>query len=841
MDKLSPHPLGEIFELGDDLVSRPVDTIAWTLPQAEFLSCDYPFALWLDGNQLGKAQPVDAPVLTPNGWRAIGDLVAGDEVIAGDGTVTRVVGVYPQGERDVVRFTFDDDAEAECCDEHLWVVKDAEARFRKESPRYSKWGVRTAGEIRERWGEEPAAKQRVAIPTVGRGDRAERPVLIDPYLMGVLLGDGGLTVGVVFSTADPEIVEAVRAVVPAGVTVRPRGNAYDWQISGDGRGPGSNPLINSLRVYGLFGKKSEHKHIPTEYLHNSPSVRLAVLQGLMDTDGDIGIPHGCPTFGSTSRALAEGVRDLVRSLGGKASIADRQTRFANKHGARVKGLPSFRVRIRLPGVDLFRLERKRCRRKDPTSTTDDRVLWSIRPSRRAECVCIAVEHPDQTYVTSDYVVTHNTYSLAADFIYRLRGRHPFQWVPPAPISALMLGVSHEQMGRADGPMEKLYQLLPRDEVDWDLTTFRRGKGFTGKPPVLAFKNGSTLNFGTFNQPVEVSAGPTLQHIGGDEPIPRYLLDELLPRLLRKRGTLRLTFTPTPGMPEQKHLRDRCAEHVADPTRGIKLYNFGLRAENTRPQSAPWPLVTQADIDRLVSLWPAEVVPMRRDGSWDPLITDRHVSAWDPTVHCSPTTWKDPPPGGDSYVVVSLDHGLAVGKQVAGVSVFSGRTGKHPRMWVWNMRVGDGRTTSQQDAELVAGMLAECGLGYQHVDAWVADRAVRDDDRVVRKDNEKLRAFLAEHYGVSFRSFPEIDPVFKRQGSVYSGITLLNALAADRTDAGEPCLLVHPARCAALGKAFDTYKGGPRDPAKDRVDMARYAAEKAIELHPGLQLIWRGRH
>lgn len=71
-------------------------------------------------NQSGKSQPVDELVLTPTGWVKMGDIKVGDYVIGSDGEATRVVGVYPQGERDIYKITFHNGAEVRCDTEHLW-------------------------------------------------------------------------------------------------------------------------------------------------------------------------------------------------------------------------------------------------------------------------------------------------------------------------------------------------------------------------------------------------------------------------------------------------------------------------------------------------------------------------------------------------------------------------------------------------------------------------------------------------------------------------------------------------------------------------------------------------
>jgi hypothetical protein len=71
-------------------------------------------------NTTGHAQPLDEPVLTPSGWRSIGDMQVGDEIYAYDGTITYITGVYPQDEQDVLRVELDDGRHTRATTDHLW-------------------------------------------------------------------------------------------------------------------------------------------------------------------------------------------------------------------------------------------------------------------------------------------------------------------------------------------------------------------------------------------------------------------------------------------------------------------------------------------------------------------------------------------------------------------------------------------------------------------------------------------------------------------------------------------------------------------------------------------------
>lgn len=364
------------------------------------------YVLWW-ANRVGKFLPWDEPVLTPNGWVPIGTIEPGSEVIAGDGTTTVVTGVFPQGIQPVYRLTFDDGAWTRAGGPHLWRVKTPEARFRKPGePRtngrgwsgtrlaagYGDWSVLSTDEIRDRWGSHPAPRSRCAIP-VATVEYPDKPIPLEPYALGLILGDGGLTQNAVrFTTIDEELLDPLRRV---GEVRHIAGCNY--AVKG---------IVPILRGLGLMGEGSATKFVPTVYLHNSVHVRLAVLQGLMDTDGTVG-KGGSAEYATVSPQLASDVADLVRSLGGKASTTSRQTYYTYK-GERKAGRRSFRVRVTLPGFQLFRLARKQERVPVLPARRPERLLVSIEPAGDEPSVCISVAHPDGTYVTRDYIVTHNT-------------------------------------------------------------------------------------------------------------------------------------------------------------------------------------------------------------------------------------------------------------------------------------------------------------------------------------------------------------------------------------------------------------------------------------------------
>lgn len=173
---------------------------------------------------------------------------------------------------------------------------------------------------------------------------------------------------------------------------------------------GENPLIRDLKALGLWGLSSHEKFVPDCYKAGSVAQRYALIQGLMDTDGSA--EGTIASFSSTSERLALDVQEIVRSLGGIASIAPRQTFYTDEDGAKRAGRPSWRLSIRHPELKrLFSLPRKvqSCRK---SQTARRLAITSITRKGRKEMRCISVGHPEHLYITNDYVVTHNTVTVS---------------------------------------------------------------------------------------------------------------------------------------------------------------------------------------------------------------------------------------------------------------------------------------------------------------------------------------------------------------------------------------------------------------------------------------------
>ena len=363
----------------------------------------------------GRAQPTDTPVLTPDGFRPIGSLTVGDLVIGSNGKPTPVLGVYPQGEKDIYRLTTQDGASTLCSGDHLWAVSTADDR-RRGKPLRVLTAHEMAGNLRTSHAhryELPLHGAPVCFPY--------RPIPMDPYALGLLLGDGCLTGSTTpgFATTDPELAYELQRLLP-GTEVRPK-QRPDYVLNRV-TSPGDvitleNPVTEVARLLGLHGTRSATKFVPELYLYNSAKVRLAVLQGLLDTDGGPVTRRNrtCRVqYTTVSPRLRDDVIFLVRSLGG---IAYHRTRPALGRSAHlVKGRPvhhrhdAYIIDIRLPaGIDPFRLTRKAdAYQAAGGGGRPARYIESIEPAGTAEAVCISVAAADSLYTTEDFLLTHNT-------------------------------------------------------------------------------------------------------------------------------------------------------------------------------------------------------------------------------------------------------------------------------------------------------------------------------------------------------------------------------------------------------------------------------------------------
>jgi replicative DNA helicase len=357
----------------------------------------------------GKSLGVSEPVLTPNGWTTMGEIKIGDKVIGSDGKDQYVLGVYPQGVRPIYKIEFTDNTFVNCDEEHLWSVNTLNMRTAKTRvkgkgvyrPNYGYKVVKTSdmmNDIKKR------GRYNYRLPVVNPIDFNKREVSIDPYLLGLLLGDGSICdSGIRLSTKDDELFEYIRPL-----NEHTSFNNYqrnDTQTIFDVRF--KSKIKERLINYGLLNKKSNNKFIPKDYLYNSLENRVSLLQGLMDTDGYVD-KRGITQYTTVSEQLSNDIRELVLSLGGTVRVSSKIPTY-NYNGDKKEGQRAYNITMSFANnIVPFKLLRKVERYYKRTKYVEQKYVKSITYSHDENAVCIKVSNPDELFVTRDYVLTHNT-------------------------------------------------------------------------------------------------------------------------------------------------------------------------------------------------------------------------------------------------------------------------------------------------------------------------------------------------------------------------------------------------------------------------------------------------
>jgi replicative DNA helicase len=361
---------------------------------------------------VGKALRSTEPVLTPSGWKPIGELSVGEMVVSADGTPTEVIGVYPQGVRDLFTVTFDDGATVDADASHVWSVwTDNQVSESAAAVQMTTADLLSAGLVDNRpsWSNQRGLKWRIPVVAPVEHPKADLPIA--PYLLGVILGDGSLTgwsIGL-SKRDDEDLKERCASLLPPGVAMRRQAGAAGergaYRLTVD-KGQ-TNPLLLAMRRLGLMGLGSHDKFIPDEYLLGSVEQRGDLMRGLLDTDGTVGKRGGPLQYCTTSERLMTGFVALVRSLGGVARVTTKMPSY-HYRGEKKVGRLAYTATICIPNsIAPFFCSRKLQRYK-PRTKMPCRKIASIVPTTRGDATCIRVAHDSNLFVTKDYVVTHNS-------------------------------------------------------------------------------------------------------------------------------------------------------------------------------------------------------------------------------------------------------------------------------------------------------------------------------------------------------------------------------------------------------------------------------------------------
>lgn len=282
------------------------------------------------GRGAGKALDIDTPILTSEGWSQMGAIVAGDIVYDELGQPCTVVQAHePYVAEAMYRVHFSDGTAIDADGEHLWVAWDHLDRKRWNRAGHAdfpeQWAARapiTTAQMAERQSFGPRGDREFCIPLAGAIQMPKADLPIPPYVLGAWLGDGSSAAGEL-TISDSDRAEMASLLADSGEILSEAGRRKEGAACGTyalgsraplrdatGRMTANGSVHSRLREMGLL----RNKYIPSVYLHASTTQRLELLRGLMDTDGTVDGRKSTVEFCSTSRALAEGVLALARSL-----------------------------------------------------------------------------------------------------------------------------------------------------------------------------------------------------------------------------------------------------------------------------------------------------------------------------------------------------------------------------------------------------------------------------------------------------------------------------------------------------------------------------------------------
>ena len=350
---------------------------------------------------IGKALTVSTPVLTIDGFVPMKDIKVGSKVCSSNGKFYKVSAVYPQGKLPVCRVNFEDGTYVDCCKDHLWKFKTIDDVVRKND-----WRVRTLEQILE---DHPILRGRsynICIPVSSPVQFSGNHLPIDPYVLGCLLGDGGFTTDrISFSSTNPDHVEYLNYLLSEwGEFTSTTDKNYTYNFKS--WNPGENKLYRAIKSLGLIGCKSGTKFIPDIYLNSSPEDRLALVQGLIDTDGSIN-PKGAVNYYTGSHKLKDAFVYLIRSLGKRC--------YTHQYTRGTKNLPEFKVTVSAKDESLYRSVHrakqwgKRSVPKRINYYGHLKVVSIEILDHEEEMQCITIDSPDHTFICGDFIVTHNTW------------------------------------------------------------------------------------------------------------------------------------------------------------------------------------------------------------------------------------------------------------------------------------------------------------------------------------------------------------------------------------------------------------------------------------------------
>lgn len=360
----------------------------------------------------GKALDLDTPLPTPSGWTTVGDVREGDTLFDERGRPCLVLGLSETFHgRTCYRVTFSDGTEIVADAEHRWRTNVLTSEYAEQ--------VLTTEQIRNTLTTRSDGARNHSIPVADALQLEPAGLPIGPYTLGLWLGDGNsANARVTYATSDAQVLREVESegylVGASRLDKRSAVASCGIGMAAD-RKRGVDCLQVRLRVAGLL----HNKHIPSAYLRGSEGQRLALLCGLMDSDGTVSTKGQC-SFTNTNRRLFDGVVELLRTLGFKPSIRQIVPSCQTGASCATAWTAQFWAFSDRP---CFRLARKVARLRSPPdgrARSRTRQIVAVDPVDSRPSRCLAVSSPSHLFLAGRGMVpTHNTEMIAGVTLYMM--------------------------------------------------------------------------------------------------------------------------------------------------------------------------------------------------------------------------------------------------------------------------------------------------------------------------------------------------------------------------------------------------------------------------------------
>ena len=336
----------------------------------------YPHIGW------GKSLYSQEKVMTPEGYRKIEDMKVGDTVVTPDCGTAKVSAVQRFPDMPIYKITFGDGRTVLAGGPHYWKAakgydssyQDEEhASYSESESEHPSWKIITTEEILKDIEAHPDQSGEWFIPVTEPVQHTKKDHVISPYTLGVLLSKDSIH----------------------------RVSHYE-----------SFEIYKELDLLGLAKVHSYNSFIPDEYKYDSIENRVALLQGLMDTEGSVECEdnYSYVSFYTKSSRLRDDFVELCSGLGATKCTAIEGEDSSYKVAVTFpdNSFPVFGSRWKQSVYDKSRPERK-----------DPRVLYikSIEKTDLVGGVCIETDDAERLFLTSNYIVTHNSYLTALTILY----------------------------------------------------------------------------------------------------------------------------------------------------------------------------------------------------------------------------------------------------------------------------------------------------------------------------------------------------------------------------------------------------------------------------------------